>query len=151
MILLPARTILPLMAKEFEFFIREEHPKVVAWAAERKQAGAIIVGNSDQLLEYLQDHTAPADDFSTRISGAWLEQCITWATGILLTPSLLAKHLPDRRVSGVTVDLTRCLAKAERQIEILPEERSLLLKIRLWDAGYDPRLTLLPAPIPLPR
>ena len=133
------------MAKEFEFFITEDLPKVVAWEAERKQAGAIVVGNSEQLLEYLQKHTVPNEDFSARISGAWLEQCVKWSVRSLLTPYIFSEKLPQRNVSGVTVDLTTCLAFAERHIEISIEERRILLKTSLWHAGNDPRLTLLPA------
>lgn len=146
LILPAARTILSDMSKEFEFFIVEALPKVVAWAQERKQAGAIIVGNSDQLLEYLQEHTEPNDDISTWISGAGLRACVTWSVYSLLTPAILSKELPKRTVSCVTVDLTRCLAREEGLIEISPEERGILLRASLWEAGNDPRLTLLTAP-----
>jgi len=145
LILQAARTILPFMAKEFEFFITEDLPQVIAWARQREQQGAVVVGNAEQLLGYLKKHTKPSDDFSCRISGAWLDECIKWSVRWLLTPATLEDTLPKRSLSSISVDLTTCVAFSERNTEISIEERRCILETALYYAAHDPRLTILPA------
>jgi hypothetical protein len=132
------------MLKEFEFFIKENLSRVIVMAEEKKQQGAIVVGNTEQLLNYLKQHTRPDDDLSCWISGAWLDECVRRSVRLLLTQDTLLDNLPQRNVSAVVVDLTTCVAFLERLTEMSIEERRSILEMSLYDVAKDPRLTILP-------
>ena len=102
-----------------------------------------MVGTAAEVMSYLHQYTQPQDDFSCKISGAWLDECVKRAVRILLSANIQPRVLPERTVSGVQVDLSTCVAFSERTTDLTIEERRNLFTSMLGDLAQDARLTLL--------
>jgi hypothetical protein len=129
------------MNREFEFFITEERAGMNDIAAQKEKQGAQRVGNAAELFSYIVDHTLPKEDFSCRISGAWLDVCVARSVRGLLSPYGVRLYVPERTVSAVLVDLTTSVAFKK---ELSIEEKRFLFISKLGPLPYDPRLTILP-------
>lgn len=130
------------MNKEFEFFITELDQQIRKWTDMKIRDGSILVGNTDALIGELARRTEPRDTVMCRISGAWLEHCVESAVWRLLDPVAYGDYLPGRKISGVTVDLTTCVAWFNRELSL--EGKKDVLKRGLGRLMEDPRLAIIP-------
>jgi hypothetical protein len=131
------------MAKEFEFFIKDDAPGMRELFKQKQAAGAICVENAAGFFRELGNRTEPGDHVVVHLSGGVVEDCLWHSTQELLEGS---SRLRGRKIEGLTVDMNTSIAFAERVIPLtVQERRSMFINLLETRFKEDSRLTVLPS------